>query len=156
MSWKCFKTSVCGPCLHLSVNITRIEMKCFQIAFPVALVESLTNVVAYIGETATLPSGADRSWKLSQIDWSIYRNITNIASYQRGVETVDLFDQFRGRLSLSLSSGRRPIRHLRTASGCEHNWQWQCLCNLFLFTRWLDDSRCKAKRCHGVQCWPHQ
>lgn len=103
-------------------------MKCFQffqkcfITFPVALVESLTNVVAYIGETATLPSGANPSWTLSQIDWSIYRNITNIASYRRGVITVGLLSQFQGRLNLSLPSGKRLIGHLKSFSECEHDW----------------------------------
>lgn len=87
-----------------------------------ALVETVTNVVAYIGETAILPSGAKPSWTLSQIDWSIYRNITNIATYQLGVKNVELFGQFHGRLDLNHASGKRLIPHLKSVSECEHNW----------------------------------
>lgn len=86
-----------------------------------ALVETLTNTVAYIGETAILPSGADPSWTLSQIVWSIYPNATHISTYQRGVQIVELFGQFQGRLNLSQSSGKRLIRHLKSVSECEHN-----------------------------------
>lgn len=84
--------------------------------------ETLTNVVAYIGETAILPSGADPSWTLIGIDWSIYPNITNIATYQDGVQNLELFGQFQGRLKLSPSSGKRLIRHFKSVSECEHNW----------------------------------
>lgn len=94
----------------------------FKLLFPVALVETLTNVVAYIGETAILPSGADPSWTLFQIDWSIYPNITHISTYQRGVQIVESFGQFQGRLYLNPSSGKRLIRHLKSVSECGHNW----------------------------------
>lgn len=97
-------------------------MKCVQITFPVALVETLTNVVAYVGETAILPSGANPSWTLSLIDWSTYPNTTHISTYQNGVQIVKWFGQFQGRLSLDHSSGKRLIHHLKSVSECEHNW----------------------------------
>lgn len=77
-----------------------------------ALVESLTEVSGYLGDNVTLLSGADPSWTLSTIEWSIFPNNTWIATYRNGKKNIDRIDRYKRRLSLNTSSGKRQIHHL--------------------------------------------
>ncbi|XP_070786111.1 CD48 antigen [Enoplosus armatus] len=86
----------------------------------VALVESLLEVSGYLGSTVTLPSGADPSWDLSTIDWSIFSNDTLIATYRNGKENIERVDRYKGRLSLNISSGDLRIHSLTTDDEMEY------------------------------------
>lgn len=69
-----------------------------------------TEVTVYDGDNVTLTSGADPSWRLSKVEWSILTNYTLIATYRKGRLNVEWFYQYRGRLSLNTSTGKRPTR----------------------------------------------
>ncbi|XP_026209188.1 SLAM family member 9, partial [Anabas testudineus] len=87
----------------------------------VALGESLQKVSGYLGDTITLPSGADPSWTLSEIEWSIFSNSTFIATYRNGKQSIDRFDPYKGRLSLNSNTGDLMIRNLNTKDAMVYN-----------------------------------
>lgn len=66
-----------------------------------------TKITAYVNDTVVLPSGAEESETLTNIEWSIFSNNTMIATYSNTRINVDWFYQFKGRLSLNSSSGKR-------------------------------------------------
>lgn len=66
----------------------------------------------YLGDNVTLLSEADPTWILSTIEWSVFSNNTWIATYRNRKENVDRLDQYKGRLRLNTSSGKRQIYHL--------------------------------------------
>ncbi|XP_044040746.1 SLAM family member 9 isoform X2 [Siniperca chuatsi] len=86
----------------------------------VALVDSLREVSGYLGDTVTLLSGADPSWNLSTVDWSIFSNNTWIATYRNGKENLERLDRYKGRLSLNISSGDLKIYNLTTEDAMEY------------------------------------
>jgi len=77
--------------------------------FTVTPAESYRDVTGYIGESATLLSGANPNRTLSTINWSIYTNNTLIATLSKGAIQLEWFDPYKGRLSLNNSSGERRI-----------------------------------------------
>ncbi|TMS02428.1 CD48 antigen [Larimichthys crocea] len=87
----------------------------------VAVVESITDVFGYHGGNVTLPSGASTSWNLTKIEWSIYRNNTWIATYQRKKINVDRLHSYKGRLHLDTSSGDLTIRNLKVTDATEYS-----------------------------------
>uniref|UniRef100_A0AAQ6ISC8 Ig-like domain-containing protein n=1 Tax=Anabas testudineus TaxID=64144 RepID=A0AAQ6ISC8_ANATE len=87
----------------------------------VALGESLQKVFGYLGENITLPSGADPSWNLSKVQWSIFSNNTLIATYHNEKANIDRIDQYQGRLSLNTSSGDLAIHNLNAKDAMVYN-----------------------------------
>lgn len=73
-----------------------------------------TEVTGYDGDNVTLTSGADPSWSLAKVEWSILSNYTLIATYRKSTLNVEWFYQYKGRLSLNTSTGKRPT-HLPKA-----------------------------------------
>lgn len=73
------------------------------------------NTTGYLGDSVTLSSGANSSWILSKIEWSIFSNNTWIATYRKETHILktDRFWQFQGRLRLNISSGDLEIRDVR-------------------------------------------
>ncbi|XP_038587196.1 uncharacterized protein LOC119912200 isoform X2 [Micropterus salmoides] len=86
----------------------------------VTLVQSLSEVSGYVGENVTLPSGADPSWQLATIDWSVFPNNTWIATYRSGKENIERLHQYTGRLSLNISSGDLTIYNLTPEDAMEY------------------------------------
>lgn len=73
--------------------------------FTVALTKSTKEVSGYLGESVTLLSGADPSWNISKITWSILPNVTWIATLRNDKTNVNRFWHHAGRLDLDISSG---------------------------------------------------
>ncbi|CAB1426972.1 unnamed protein product [Pleuronectes platessa] len=71
------------------------------------------EVVGYLGETVTLPSGADPSLNLTKIEWSIFSNTTWIATRRDDLTNIDRVARFQGRLKLNITSGDLTICDLR-------------------------------------------
>ncbi|XP_041821161.1 T-lymphocyte surface antigen Ly-9 [Chelmon rostratus] len=104
------------------VQSATMTLLIFIIAFLQAvLIESLTDVPGYLGGDVTLPSGANPSWNLSKIEWSIFSNITWIATYRNGQENIERFYLYKGRLSLNISSGDLTIHNLTTKDAMEYS-----------------------------------
>ncbi|KAG8006052.1 Vang-like protein 2, partial [Nibea albiflora] len=87
----------------------------------VAVVESIREVFGYHGGNVTLPSEANSSWNLTKIEWSIYKNNTWIATYQRKTTNVDRLQSYKGRLHLNISSGDLTIHNLRETDAIEYS-----------------------------------
>ncbi|XP_047242039.1 SLAM family member 9 [Girardinichthys multiradiatus] len=82
--------------------------------------KELGKVSGYVGETITLPSGADPSWTLSRIDWSIFSNTTWIATFDNGGINTDRRPEYKGRLKLDEHSGNLTIQSLRQSDALEY------------------------------------
>lgn len=118
----------------------------FKIVLTVTLVRALREVSGYVGDKVTLSSGADPSWTLSKVEWSVLSNNTWIATYHKGEQSIDWFYRYKGRLNLSISSGKRLIYHLKHISVNELFFYFsldsislQCLFKKNVFIRRLDD-----------------
>ncbi|XP_010793199.1 uncharacterized protein [Notothenia coriiceps] len=79
------------------------------------------EVTGYIGESATLLSGADPNRTLSTINWSIYTNNTYIATLSKGTIQLEWFGRYIGRLSLNNSSGDLTIRNLTSKDAMQYS-----------------------------------
>ncbi len=77
--------------------------------FTVAQSADLSDVSGYLGDDVILPSGADKSWNLLKIEWSILSNNTKIATFRNKKPNTDRFYRYKGRLDLNTSSGKRRI-----------------------------------------------
>ncbi|XP_078131890.1 CD48 antigen [Sander vitreus] len=86
----------------------------------VAVIESLREVSGYLGDNVTLSSGANPSWKLSSIEWSIFPNNTWIATYRNGNKNIERVDRYKGRVSLNTSSGDLMIHNLNKEDAMEY------------------------------------
>ncbi|XP_068611963.1 SLAM family member 5 isoform X2 [Brachionichthys hirsutus] len=84
-------------------------------------VGSTGEVSAYVGDSVTLSSGADASWNLSRVDWSIFSNSTWIATLRKGKEITERFYLYRGRLRLNRTSGDLTIRDLNMDDAMEYH-----------------------------------
>ncbi|XP_062300585.1 CD48 antigen [Scomber scombrus] len=92
----------------------------FILLFQVAQVESLEEVNGYLGDSVTLPSGGNPSWKLSKIKWSIFPNNTFIATYRNYTKNTDRLSRYKGRLDLNTSSGDLTICNLTRDDDMEY------------------------------------
>ncbi|XP_029311098.1 uncharacterized protein LOC115023894 [Cottoperca gobio] len=103
--------------LRLCCNSVAMKLQILLIlifnVFTVALVQSLSEVIGYIGENVTLTSRADPSWNLSSIDWLIFSNHW-IATYRSGKTNINWVDRYNERLTLNISSGDLTIHDLNT------------------------------------------
>ncbi|XP_034713110.1 uncharacterized protein si:cabz01074946.1 isoform X2 [Etheostoma cragini] len=86
----------------------------------VAVIESVREISGYLGDTVTLSSGADPSWNLSSIDWSVFSNNTWIATYRNGKKNVNRVDRYKGRLRLNTASGDLMIHNLNKEDAMEY------------------------------------
>ncbi|XP_050971631.1 T-lymphocyte surface antigen Ly-9 [Labeo rohita] len=69
-------------------------------------------ITGYRGDSVILTSGADRSWNLTRVQWSIYKNTTYIASLKDGEVTIYKFWRHQGRLDLNKETGDLTIKNL--------------------------------------------
>ncbi|XP_029616279.1 uncharacterized protein LOC115198461 [Salmo trutta] len=90
-------------------------MACVVLALLTIIPVVMGDTAGYLGDSVTLSSGANLSWILSKIEWSIFSNNTWIATYRKEPYTLktDRFWQFQGRLRLNISSGDLEIRDVR-------------------------------------------
>ncbi|XP_030287751.1 CD48 antigen isoform X3 [Sparus aurata] len=98
----------------------RLQLICITI-LQVAMVESLKEVSGYLGDNVTLPSGADTSWNLSKIEWSIFPNNTWIATYRKGKESIERFYRYKGRLTLNTTTGDLTIHNLNRKDAMDYS-----------------------------------
>ncbi|XP_074518088.1 SLAM family member 9 isoform X2 [Halichoeres trimaculatus] len=113
---------------RVSTFLNRVTMRlqvllllCLQGFFGVRVVKSIKEVVGNLGGSVTLPSGADPTWTLSTIEWSIFKNNTWIATYRDGEQNIDRIDRYKGRLSLNTTTGDLTIRGLTMEDNMEFN-----------------------------------
>uniref|UniRef100_A0A8C9X7V7 Immunoglobulin domain-containing protein n=1 Tax=Sander lucioperca TaxID=283035 RepID=A0A8C9X7V7_SANLU len=111
------KSKVSPLCLCVGTMKLRILL---TVILQVAVIESLREVSGYLGDTVTLSSGADPSWTLSSIEWSIFPNNTWIATYRNGNKNIERVDRYKGRLSLNTSSGDLMIHNLNKEDAMEY------------------------------------
>uniref|UniRef100_A0A8C2C217 Ig-like domain-containing protein n=1 Tax=Cyprinus carpio TaxID=7962 RepID=A0A8C2C217_CYPCA len=69
-------------------------------------------ITGYSGQSVVLKSGADSSWKLTRVQWSIYKNTTFIASLKDGEVIIYKFWRYQGRLKLDTSTGDLTISNV--------------------------------------------
>ncbi|XP_042071702.1 uncharacterized protein si:cabz01074946.1 isoform X2 [Haplochromis burtoni] len=91
-----------------------------QVVQTEAVDKSPPKVSGYLGENITLPSGVDPSWSLIKIEWSIFTNITLIATYRNGKINTDRVPQYTGRLTLNTTSGDLTIHNLKERDAIEY------------------------------------
>lgn len=82
-----------------------IYLTALQVVQTEAVDKSPPKVSGYLGESITLPSAVDSSWRLIKIEWSIFTNITLIATYRNGKINTERVPQYTGRLTLNTTSG---------------------------------------------------
>ncbi|XP_059357548.1 uncharacterized protein LOC132096293 [Carassius carassius] len=78
-------------------------------------------IFGYSGQSVVLESGADRSWKLTRVQWSIYQNTTFIASLKEGQVIIYKFWRHQGRLQLDPSTGDLTIFNVTVDDGMIYN-----------------------------------
>ncbi|XP_061566043.1 uncharacterized protein si:cabz01074946.1 isoform X2 [Cololabis saira] len=89
-------------------------------AFLQVVVAARTEVPGYIGENVTLHSGANPSWNLTKIDWSVYSNSTWIATYSNGETNTERWFLYKDRLTLNTTSGDLTIHNLKPSDAMEY------------------------------------
>ncbi|XP_027893823.1 SLAM family member 5 isoform X2 [Xiphophorus couchianus] len=80
-----------------------------------------TKVEGYVGDTIILPAKVFKTWTLSRIDWSILSNYTWIATWHPGGINTDRRPEYKGRLSLNISTGDLTMRDLRLRDAMTYN-----------------------------------
>lgn len=80
--------------------------------FVFAVCCSEVRITGFLGQSVVLKSGADRSWNLSKVQWSIYQNTTYIASLKDGIVTIFKFWRHQGRLDLNSTTGDLTIKNV--------------------------------------------
>ncbi|XP_035392514.1 SLAM family member 5-like isoform X1 [Electrophorus electricus] len=70
------------------------------------------SVAGYLGGSVILPSGADPTTKLVAIRWSIYNNVTFIATFSEG-EFRNKYWKYKDRLELNTTTGDLEIKYLQ-------------------------------------------
>ncbi|XP_076018715.1 SLAM family member 5 [Genypterus blacodes] len=95
----------------------------FMSLLRVSLTKSPKEVLGYLGESVTLPTGVDPSLNISTIIWSVFPNATFIATYFNKVENLRWRSQYAERLHLNVSSGDLVIHHLIPEDAMEYTVQ---------------------------------
>ncbi|XP_077083503.1 uncharacterized protein LOC143736738 [Siphateles boraxobius] len=70
------------------------------------------HITGYLGQSVVLKTGADPSWNLTKVQWSIYTNTTFIASLKNGNVTLYSFWTHQGRLKLDNRTGDLTITNV--------------------------------------------
>ncbi len=78
-------------------------------------------ITGYSGQSVVLKSGADPSWSLTRVQWSIYKNTTYIASLKDGEVIIYNFWKHLGRLDLSKETGDLTIRDVTMDDSMTYN-----------------------------------
>lgn len=78
-------------------------------------------ITGYSGQSVVLKSGADRSWNLTRVQWSIYKNTTYIASLKDGEVIIYNFWRHQGRLDLNKETGDLTIRNVTMDDSMTYN-----------------------------------
>ncbi len=78
-------------------------------------------ITGYSGQSVVLKSGADPSWSLTRVQWSIYKNTTYIASLKDGDVIIYNFWRHLGRLELSKETGDLTILNVTTEDSMTYN-----------------------------------
>ncbi|XP_067257101.1 SLAM family member 5 [Chanodichthys erythropterus] len=89
--------------------------RCIIVLFCIMCIQvccSEVRITGFLGQSVVLKSGAERSWNLSKVQWSIYQNTTYIASLKDGVVTIFKFWRHEGRLDLNSTTGDLTIKGL--------------------------------------------
>ncbi|XP_039896976.1 uncharacterized protein si:cabz01074946.1 isoform X2 [Simochromis diagramma] len=90
-----------------------------------AVAKSPPKILGYLGESITLPPGVDPSWSLTKIEWSIFENITWIATYQQRKINTERVPQYTGRLTLNTRSGDLTIHNLKENDATEYTVEFR-------------------------------
>lgn len=72
----------------------------------------MNSVIGYVNESVVLRSGANPLWTLTSIQWSIFMNITYIATFDNDKIRDKRWPQFMGRLKLNITSGDLTIKNV--------------------------------------------
>lgn len=91
--------------------------------FPAVRGEDKRSVIGYVNESVVLSSYVDPSWTLKNIQWTIFKNDTLIATFENNVKRVDRWPQFNGRLELNTTSGDLTINNLTANDSMEYSTQ---------------------------------
>ncbi|XP_039505339.1 T-lymphocyte surface antigen Ly-9 isoform X2 [Pimephales promelas] len=75
------------------------------------------RITGYLGQSVVLKTGADTSWNLTKIQWSIYTNTTYIASLKDGDVTLYPFWTHKGRVKLDTKTGDLTIENVTMQDG---------------------------------------
>ncbi|XP_052417387.1 uncharacterized protein LOC127962020 isoform X7 [Carassius gibelio] len=100
--------SLCGVVLLCSVCIRQAS-------------SSEEDITGYSGQSVVLKSGADRSWNLSRVQWSIYQNTTFIAGLKNGEVVIYQFWRHQGRLEINIETGDLTIRNVTVDDSMTYN-----------------------------------
>ncbi|MFT7815242.1 T-lymphocyte surface antigen Ly-9-like isoform X1 [Arapaima gigas] len=82
-----------------------------------------TEIASPVGSTVTLPSGVNKSWTLSTIEWSTNDFETNIIMFHGSSAVKEFNSPLKGRLKLNITSGDLEIKDLRL----EHSHKYTVL-----------------------------
>uniref|UniRef100_A0A672LDF1 Ig-like domain-containing protein n=1 Tax=Sinocyclocheilus grahami TaxID=75366 RepID=A0A672LDF1_SINGR len=85
------------------------------------VVLSEEHIIGYSGQSVILKSGADRSWNLTRVQWSIYKNTTYIASLKDGEVFIYKFWRHQGRLDINNETGDLTIRNVTVDDSMTYN-----------------------------------
>ncbi|GAA6071929.1 uncharacterized protein LOC113642128, partial [Tachysurus ichikawai] len=95
--------------LHSAV----VPFLCLVVCFHQAVGgEAVNSVIGYVNESVVLRSGANPLWTLTSIQWSIFMNITYIATFDNDKIRDKRWPQFMGRLKLNITSGDLTIKNV--------------------------------------------
>lgn len=100
--------SLCGVVLLCIVCIHQVR-------------SSEESITSYSGQSVILKSGADRSWNLTRVQWSVYKNTTFIASLKDGEVIIYKFWRYQGRLHLNNETGDLTIRNVTVEDSMTYN-----------------------------------
>ncbi|XP_016360665.1 CD48 antigen-like isoform X1 [Sinocyclocheilus anshuiensis] len=100
--------SLCGVVLLCIVCILQVS-------------SSEEHIIGYSGQSVVLKSGADSSWNLTRVQWSIYKNTTYIASLKDGEVFIYKFWRHQGRLDLNNETGDLTIRNVTVDDSMTYN-----------------------------------
>ncbi|XP_071020328.1 CD48 antigen-like [Oncorhynchus clarkii lewisi] len=89
----------------------RVELLVLSLLTVLSVV--MGDTIGYLGESVTLSSGANPSWHITKITWSIYNNDTWIATFRSRNSNTEWLGKFKSRLSLNTSSGDLEIRDVQ-------------------------------------------
>ncbi len=78
-------------------------------------------ITGYSGQSVVLKSGADRSWNLTRVQWSIYKNTTYIASLKDGEVVIYKFWRHKGRLDFNNETGDLTIHNVTKDDSMTYN-----------------------------------
>ncbi|KAF4111630.1 CD48 antigen [Onychostoma macrolepis] len=101
------------------MNLCRVVLLCIVCIHQVRGREEY--ITGYSGQSVILKSGADRSWNLTRVQWSIYKNTTYIAGLKDGDVVLYNFWRHQGRLGINNETGDLTIRNVTVNDSLTYN-----------------------------------